>query len=136
MRTYQSVVILKPDLDDTQVDQTHEKISRFIAKSGGEVVKTEKWGKKRLAYKVRKNRFGIYLNIYHTSDPAKMAGLENEYRLYDPIIKHLLVHLEKDEWDWAMGKAAAAEAAKAEGQAQDSGEAKKADADEAEEEAG
>ncbi|MBI4389358.1 MAG: 30S ribosomal protein S6 [Nitrospinae bacterium] len=133
MRTYQSVVILKPDLDDTQVDQTHEKISQFIAKNGGEVVKTEKWGKKRLAYRVRKNRFGIYLNIYHTNDPAKMASLENEYRLYDPIIKHLIVHLEKDEWDWAMGKAAA-EAAKTEGQGAGPDDAKEG-AEEAEGEA-
>lgn len=112
MRTYQSVVILKPDLDETQVDQALEKITHFISRSGGEVVKTEKWGKKRLAYRVKKNRFGVYLNIYHTCDTAKVGVLENEYKLYDLLIKHLLVHLEKEEWDWAMGKLPAADAAK------------------------
>lgn len=103
MRTYQSVIILKPDLDEPQVDQAIEKITLLIAKSGGAIVKTEKWGKKRLAYRVQKNRFGIYLNIYHTCDAPKVPSLENEYKLYDTIIKHMVIRLEQSELDWAMG---------------------------------
>ena len=104
MRTYQSIVILKPDLDEPQVDQAIEKITLLITKSGGAIIKSEKWGKKRLAYRVQKNRFGIYLNIYHTCDPLKVTSLENEYKLYEALIKHLVIRLEQSELDFAMGK--------------------------------
>lgn len=104
MRTYQSVVILKPDLDEPQVDQALEKITQLIAKNGGSIVKSEKWGKKRLAYRVQKNRFGIYLNIYHTCESLKVPSLENEYKLYDQLIKHMVLRLEQSELDAAMGK--------------------------------
>lgn len=104
MRNYQSVIILKPDLDEPQVDQAVEKITQLIARSDGTILKTEKWGKKRLAYRVSKNRFGIYLNVYHTGDPLKIPSLENEYKLYDQLIKHMVVRLDQSELDYAMGK--------------------------------
>ncbi len=114
MRTYQSVVILKPDLDEPQVDQAIEKIGSFISKFGGEIIKTEKWGKKRLAYRVKKNRFGYYLNIYHSCDGAKITELENEFKLYDLLIKFLVIRLEQDELDWALGKGSLEEVAEGE----------------------
>ena len=58
MRSYQSILILKPDLDETQVDQALEKISEFLKESGGSCLKIEKWGKKRLAYRVKKTGLG------------------------------------------------------------------------------
>ena len=109
MRNYQSVIILKPDLDEPQVDQAVEKITLLIAKSGGTILKTEKWGKKRLAYRVQKNRFGIYLNIYHTGEPLKIPSLENEYKLYEQLIKHMIVKIDQHDLDWAMGKIVAEE---------------------------
>ena len=54
MRSYQSVLILKPDLDEAQVDQVLEKITEFLSKNNGSIVKVEKWGKKRLAYRVKR----------------------------------------------------------------------------------
>lgn len=104
MRTYQSVLILKPDLDEPQVDQAIEKVTLLISKGGGAIIKAEKWGKKRLAYRVKKNRFGIYLNIYHSLDPIKVSSLENEYILYETVLKHLVIRLEQSELDFAMGK--------------------------------
>ena len=97
MRSYQSVLILKPDLDEGQVDQALEKINSFYQKNGGETLKVDKWGKKRLAYRVRKNKFGYYLNIYHKIDPAKTGELEKDYQLFDLIIKYLVIRLEEKE---------------------------------------
>ena len=104
MRNYQSVLILKPDLDEGHVDQAFEKISSFIKKFSGEVVKLEKWGKKRLAYKVKKNKFGYYLNIYHTCDPVQVLNLEKEYKLFDQIIKFLVIRLEEKELERVLSK--------------------------------
>lgn len=102
MRSYQSVIILKPDLEDSQVDQAIEKIEQFFQKSGGSTLKLEKWGKKRLAYKVKKNKFGIYLNIYHTCANEKVSSLEKEYQLFNQIIKYLIIKIEDKDMERIM----------------------------------
>lgn len=104
MRSYQSVLILKPDIDEARVAEALEKIGEFIKSNGGACLKIENWGKKRLAYRVKKNRFGIYLNLYHTLESAKVIELENKYKLYDLIIKFMVVRLDDDELERALGK--------------------------------
>lgn len=104
MRNYQSVLILKPDLDEAQVDQSVEKITAILKKFGGSILKLEKWGKKRLAYRVKKNKFGYYLNIYHTCEPGKVPDLEKEYQLYELVIKYLVIRLEESDIERVMSK--------------------------------
>ncbi|MCH8157908.1 MAG: 30S ribosomal protein S6 [Nitrospinae bacterium] len=104
MRSYQSILILKPDLDEAQVDQALEKVTGFLKKNNGSCLKVEKWGKKRLSYRVRKNRFGYYLNIYHTCDNQKVSSLETEYKLFDQIIKYLIIRLDDKELERAMSR--------------------------------
>ena len=103
MRSYQSVLILKPDIDESRADEALEKIGEFIKSNGGACLKIEKWGKKRLAYRIKKNRFGIYLNIYHTLDSAKTTDLESKYRLFDLIIKFMVLRLTGGELERALG---------------------------------
>ena len=102
MRSYQSVLILKPDLDEAQVDQVLEKITEFLSKNNGSIVKVEKWGKRRLAYRVKKSRFGYYLNIYHTCESLKVSVLEADYKLYDLILKFLVIRLGDKDLGLAM----------------------------------
>ena len=104
MRSYQSVLILKPDIDEARVAEALEKIDELIKSNGGACLKIENWGKKRLAYRVKKNRFGIYLNLYHTLDSAKVIELENKYKLDDLIIKFMVLRLDDDELERALGK--------------------------------
>ena len=103
LRSYQSVLILKPDVEDTREDEALGKIEEFIKGNGGAILKTEKWGKKRLAYRVKKNRFGIYLNLYHTLEPSGVIDLEKKYKLFDLIIKFMVVSLTDDELERALG---------------------------------
>ena len=104
MRSYQSVLILKPDIDEARVAEALEKIGEFIQSNGGASLRIENWGKKRLAYRVKKNRFGIYLNLYHTLESAKVVELETKYKLYDLIIKYMVTRLDDDELERALGK--------------------------------
>ena len=104
MRSYQSVLILKPDLDETQVDRALEKIAQFLSKYNGSSLKVEKWGKKRLAYRVKKSRFGYYLNIYHTCESLKVSSLEADFKLYDLVLKFLVIRLDDNELERAMGR--------------------------------
>ena len=102
MRSYQSVLIVKSDLDEAQVDRVLEKITEFLSKNNGSILKVEKWGKKRLAYRINNNRFGYYLNIYHTCESLKVPALEAIYKLYDLIIKFLVIRLTEKEFELAM----------------------------------
>jgi small subunit ribosomal protein S6 len=119
LRSYQSVLILKPDFDEPQVDESLEKITDLIKSHGGACLKVDKWGKKRLAYKVKKNRFGYYLNIYHTCENEQLSSLEAKYKLYDAIIKFMVLRLDEKELERAIKEdepeesAAAPEEAKA-----------------------
>ena len=106
LRNYQSVLILKPDLDEAQVDQSVEKITSILQKFDGSILKLDKWGKKRLAYRVKKNKFGYYLNIYHTCQAGKVPDLEKEYQLYDLVIKYLVIRLEERDIERVMSQAA------------------------------
>lgn len=98
-------------MDEAQVDQSVEKITSVLQKFGGSILKLDKWGKKRLAYRVKKNKFGYYLNIYHTCEADKVPDLEKEYQLYDLVIKYLVIRLEDRDIERVMSQAA--EAAKA-----------------------
>ncbi len=109
MRSYQSVLILKPDIEEPRVDDVLEKIEDFIKSNGGAILKTEKWGKKRLAYRVKKSRFGIYLNLYHTLEPSGVVHLEKKYKLFDLIIKFMVISLADDELERALGRKEEAE---------------------------
>ncbi len=104
LRSYQSILILKPDLDETQVDQALEKVSEFLKKNDGSCLKIEKWGKKRLAYRVKKNRFGYYLNIYHTCGNQSVSSLETEYKLFAQIIRYMVIRLGDKELERAVSR--------------------------------
>ena len=134
MRSYQSVLILKPDLDEAQVEQSIEKITAIINKFEGAILNLDNWGKKRLAYRVKKNKFGYYLNIYHTCEQGNVPALEKEYQLYDLIIKYLVIRLEERDIERVMSKvaeaaesAAAAAAEKAESDTNEAATAEKAE---------
>jgi len=138
LRNYQSILILKPDLDEAQVEQSIEKITAIINKFEGAILKLDNWGKKRLAYRVKKNKFGYYLNIYHTCEQGGVPALEKEYQLYDLIIKYLVIRLEERDIERVMSKAAekaegeakeSAVAEKVEGEAKESAVAEKAEGD-------
>ena len=102
MRSYQSVLIVKPDLDEAQVDQVLEKVTEFLSKNNGSIVKVEKWGKKRLSYRINKSRFGYYINIYHTCESLGVSALEASYKLYDLVLKFLVIRLADKEFKLAI----------------------------------
>jgi small subunit ribosomal protein S6 len=104
LRSYQSVLILKPDIEESRVEEALAKIEELIKSNGGAILKTEKWGKKRLAYRVKKNRFGVYLNLYHTLEPSGVIDLEKKFKLLDLIIKFMVLSLADDELERALGR--------------------------------
>ncbi len=91
MRPYESIFVLKPDLNDKKVDEQIEKAKEFIEKNGGKVITVEKWGKKKLAYIIKKNRFGIYVLLHFESEPGLISNLQRNYKLNEDIIRYMTV---------------------------------------------
>lgn len=92
---YETTFIVDSIFEDDRVDSIINKYSNFVKKNEGEVVKVEKWGRKKLAYPIKKKVTGSYISIEFTSDPSVIAKLERAYHLDDDIMRFLTVTFDK-----------------------------------------
>lgn len=90
MRKYELVCIVHPDQDETAFNGIIEKIKGWITEAGGSVDKVEVWGRKRLAYVIRKQREGQYVLFNITLPPAATAALEQNLRFLEAVIRYML----------------------------------------------
>ena len=95
MRKYEVVLILQPELDETNVNTIVEKVKGWVTESGGEVAKVEAWGKKRLAYAIRKIREGQYFLLTIQQKPEAIADLDRNLRFLEPVIRHMITVVEE-----------------------------------------
>ncbi len=91
MTVYETICIIKTSLTDEELGKLITKVRGFIEKAGGEILKMENWGKKKMAYEVRKEKKGAYVFFRFRGPSATVAELERQYRLEDSIIKFLTV---------------------------------------------
>lgn len=89
-KPYEIVYILRPDLDDAQVQATTERLTARIAERGGEVQSVEPWGKRRLAYAIAKHREGIYVLIRFSLDPRSVQDLKQVASLSEEVLRFLV----------------------------------------------
>ena len=87
MRKYEVMVIIDPDVDDRQVNGLLEKPLASFTKAGGTVDNLEVWGRRRLAYDIRKKSEGIYAVINVTADPAVVKELDRQFTLNEQIMR-------------------------------------------------
>lgn len=97
MRKYESIFILDPDLEEGVAQTAIEKIKGIITQGNGEILKVEDWGKRKLAYEVKKKSKGHYLLIHFSGTPALLSELERNYRVMDAVIKFQSVRLDEME---------------------------------------
>ncbi len=97
MNFYENLVIFEPSLDDKAVDESVERIKGLIVKKGGEILKTENWGQKKLAYVLKKQKKGIYVLLIFKALPNTIAELEKFYKVFDPLLKFLVIKLTKKQ---------------------------------------
>ena len=96
---YETTFIVDSILDDDRVDSIVNKYSNFFVKNEGEVVKTEKWGRRKLAYQINKKPTGSYISIEFKADPSVIAKLERAYHLDEDILRFLTVAFDKKALD-------------------------------------
>jgi small subunit ribosomal protein S6 len=93
MRKYETIFILDPDLEEEQSQSVIEKIKGIITQTNGEILKVEDWGKRKLAYEVKKKSKGHYILIHFSGSPTLLSELERNFRVMDAVIKYQSVRL-------------------------------------------
>ena len=90
MRKYELVCIIHADLDETAFKGVVEKVSGWVGELGGSVEKTDVWGRRRMAYQIRKQREGQYVLFDVTMPPAATAELERNMRFQESILRAMI----------------------------------------------
>ena len=98
MRTYEILFIIRPDLPEEEIEGLVEPLKSVVMGAGGAVDKVDKWGKRRLAYRVGKYREGYYVLLqFSTSNPAEtIRELERRLRVSDSVVKFLTVRIDEE----------------------------------------
>lgn len=91
MKVYETTVVFDPGLEEARITEETDRLSQSIAQAGGEVLDVQRWGKRKLAYIVRKRRDGSYVHVKHKSPPALIAELDRKFRLNESVLRHLTV---------------------------------------------
>lgn len=94
MNKYESIIIVNPKLNEKQQNEIENKYKKIINKNGN-VISIENIGKKRLAYEVKKNKEGIYIEINFTSEASFIAELERQYKIDENVIKFIVIRKEE-----------------------------------------
>jgi small subunit ribosomal protein S6 len=95
MREYELIFIVHPDLDDTALKDVIEKVSGWITEAGGTVSKVDLWGKRKMAYSIRKQKEGQYVLLKTQMEPSFGATLERNLRFLEPVMRFLLTSVEQ-----------------------------------------
>src|SRR5579864_2400647 len=95
MRIYEELFIIKPDTPEEEIDQFIEQMKSVVTTSGGSMDKVEKWGKRRLAYRVDKYREGAYVLVQFSAAPETVKEFERRLRVSDLVIKFLTVRIDR-----------------------------------------
>lgn len=95
MPFYEHTLIARPDLTAQQAQTLGETIAQLIAEQGGKVTKTEYWGLRNLAYRVKKNRKGHYLHFNLDAPAAAITELERTERINEDVLRYLTVRVDK-----------------------------------------
>jgi small subunit ribosomal protein S6 len=95
MRVYEELFIVKPDAPAEEVDAYIGQLKELVAKSGGAIEKEEKWGNRKLAYKVQKFTEGGYVLLQFTAPPETVHEIERRMRVTDMVIKYITVRIDE-----------------------------------------
>lgn len=95
MRKYETFFIVDPDLPDETNSAVDTKVQSIVASNGGEILTYVPWGKRKLAYAIRKHTRGLYILMEYAGGPQLVAELERNLRIDERILKFITVMIEE-----------------------------------------
>ncbi len=97
MNIYENVVILNPSLNEEELKSAVDKITDIIKNSGGDILKVDNWGKKKLAYEINKQKMGVYVIFLFKAPSMIVKKVEDYFKVFDPVVKFMVIKLGKKQ---------------------------------------
>jgi small subunit ribosomal protein S6 len=95
-REYETIFILRPMATSDQIQDVNNRVRRIVEQGGGKVLRLDNWGKRKLAYEIRKQLKGIYLYWLFLGDAGMVAEIERNLRMLDLVIRYFSVAVDED----------------------------------------
>lgn len=96
MRKYEVTFIAHPDLDADAFKQLSDQVQGWVTAAGGKIEKAEIWGKRKLAYYIKKQSEGQYVLLHTEMEPSVCLQLEQQFRLQESVMRFLIVAVEEE----------------------------------------
>ena len=96
MRNYEIIFIVRPDVTEEDVDKLIAQMEGVVGSAGGKLEKVEKLGRRRLAYRVEKQREGIYILFRLQGSGDTVKEFERRLKVFDTVIKYMTVRIDED----------------------------------------
>lgn len=91
MKNYEALILLRPDLNDQDLQKEISKLSQPILQNEGKIASFDKWAKRALAYKIKRFQDGIYLLANFTVNPLVITGIERIWKLDENVLRAMVV---------------------------------------------
>ncbi len=95
MRVYEELFIVRPDATDEEIDPLVEQLRGMITTGGGTLDKVDKWGVRKLAYRVEKRNEGYYVLLQFSAEPDAVKEIERRLRVSDLVLKYMTVRIDE-----------------------------------------
>lgn len=102
MNVYENIVIFNAALSEEALEAANKKVKDLIIAGGGEILKTDLWGRRKLGYEINKHKQGHFILYLFRSPSTAVRPLEDLYKIFEPVIKYMIIKLEKKQREAAV----------------------------------
>ena len=96
-RKYELVYVVSPDASDEQVSGLHTQVEETVTRMGGQLEKTENWGRRKLAYEIGRHKEGTYVLEVINGSGELMKELDRRLKVLDLVIRHMVVRVDAEK---------------------------------------
>jgi small subunit ribosomal protein S6 len=96
VRQYELIYITPPEITEEALAELHRQVQAVVERFGGTIERTEPWGRRRLAYEIKRHREGVYVLEVINGPGELTAELDRRLRVFDNVLRHLLVRVDED----------------------------------------
>src|SRR3954470_11042461 len=88
LREYEVVFVLTPNADNTEAERINAKVSEVVGSFGGKLLKLDNWGRRKLAYPIKRHTRGIFVYAKYIGKPGVVAEIERNLRIADSVLRY------------------------------------------------
>jgi small subunit ribosomal protein S6 len=96
-RQYELVYLIPPDSTEQQVAELHEQVEAIVTRLGGQIEKTENWGRRKLAYEIGPNKEAVYVLEVINGSGELMKEIDRRLKVLDQVIRHIVVRVDEEK---------------------------------------